>query len=376
VQVVWFSYDLSLFGISVKGSTMYFGIRPHFLATNLLSAMSGIARLVPALCAAVAVALSTSVSAQPTRSDVVGAQDHPLMKRFTGSWLAGYRADEFVQTFFPINAKIERDKLVEPLKVEGRVTKLHYVGPRGKSPLEVHRNYQQALTAAGFVAKYSCEGDPCAAMLFALPFEASSAKWASGEIASPDGQYRFSPSNAAAPEDVRLLSGTISKGDALLHVLVFTTAAVNKGTGAAYTYVQIAEAKAMQTGQVSIDTAAMKVGLDSEGKIALYGIFFDTGKAVLRSESKAQLDEMGKLLQGQPNLKVIVVGHTDNQGALDGNLTLSQQRAEAVVQALVQTYKVAANRMIARGIANFSPLASNAAETGRAKNRRVELVVQ
>jgi outer membrane protein OmpA-like peptidoglycan-associated protein len=110
--------------------------------------------------------------------------------------------------------------------------------------------------------------------------------------------------------------------------------------------------------------------------VALYGIYFDTGKAELKPESRPQLDEMGKLLQAQPALKVYIVGHTDNQGSLEANLQLSQQRAQAVVAALAGTYKIDAKRLQARGVANLAPLAGNGNDAGRARNRRVELVAQ
>jgi OmpA-OmpF porin, OOP family len=116
--------------------------------------------------------------------------------------------------------------------------------------------------------------------------------------------------------------------------------------------------------------------LQADGKIALYGLFFDTGKAEVKAESKPQLDEMAKLLQGQPALKVYIVGHTDSQGGLEANLALSQQRAQAVVAALAGAYKVDAKRLQARGVASLAPVASNANDAGRARNRRVELVIQ
>jgi outer membrane protein OmpA-like peptidoglycan-associated protein len=75
-------------------------------------------------------------------------------------------------------------------------------------------------------------------------------------------------------------------------------------------------------------------------------------------------------------LKLHVVGHTDNQGGLDHNLALSKQRADAVTAALTATYGIAAVRLTANGVAYLAPVASNAAEAGRAKNRRVELVPQ
>ena len=132
----------------------------------------------------------------------------------------------------------------------------------------------------------------------------------------------------------------------------------------------------MATGQVTVDAKAMAQGLQAEGKMALYGIYFDTGKSELEPESKAQLDEIAKLLQGNTALRVFIVGHTDNQGALDTNLALSRARAQAVVDALVKTYKVDGKRLGAAGLADYSPAASNGADPGRAKNRRVEMVLQ
>jgi OmpA-OmpF porin, OOP family len=74
--------------------------------------------------------------------------------------------------------------------------------------------------------------------------------------------------------------------------------------------------------------------------------------------------------------KVFILGHTDNQGALDANLALSKARAQAVVDALTSSYKIDGKRLSASGVANYAPLASNANETGRARNRRVEMVLQ
>jgi OmpA-OmpF porin, OOP family len=316
-----------------------------------------------------------TASGQEANVDVAGGQDHSLIKRFAGSWLIGARVDEFAQIEFPANGKVEGRKLVDPMKLEGKVSRLYYIAPRGKSPLEVHRNYEQALVASGYTEKYKCELEACSKVFFALPFATDEIKWGSGSIETPTGS-RYSLYSGAIPDDGRITYGTIYKGGSLLHVMVYTSAAADKSTGLTSTYIQIAEAKAMQTGQVIVDTSALKAGLDADGKIALYGIYFDTGKAALKPESKAQLDEMNKLLQAQANLKVMIVGHTDNQGTLDANLALSQTRAEAVVQALTQTYKVNASRLVAKGVANFSPVASNATEPGRSKNRRVELVAQ
>jgi outer membrane protein OmpA-like peptidoglycan-associated protein len=132
----------------------------------------------------------------------------------------------------------------------------------------------------------------------------------------------------------------------------------------------------MDNGMVTVDAAALAKGLQADGKIALYGIYFDSGKSELKPESKAQLDEMARLLQGSAALRVYIVGHTDNQGALDANLALSRARAQAVVDALVRSYKIDGRRLAAAGVASYAPVASNADDAGRARNRRVELVLQ
>ncbi len=75
-----------------------------------------------------------------------------------------------------------------------------------------------------------------------------------------------------------------------------------------------------------------------------------------------------------PDLKVAVVGHTDHVGGYESNLTLSKQRADAVVAELVGKYGVAGDRLFAAGASFLAPIASNETEEGRALNRRVELV--
>ena len=85
---------------------------------------------------------------------------------------------------------------------------------------------------------------------------------------------------------------------------------------------------------------------------------------------------MSKLLTSNPALSVYIVGHTDNAGAYEHNMTLSQARARSVVTALVSKHGIAAARLTAVGVGPVAPVASNKTEEGRAKNRRVELAVR
>jgi outer membrane protein OmpA-like peptidoglycan-associated protein len=118
----------------------------------------------------------------------------------------------------------------------------------------------------------------------------------------------------------------------------------------------------------------IRARLEADGHIALYEIYFETGKADVKPESARALGEIAKLLASRPQLPILVVGHTDNVGALDYNRGLSQRRAQSVVEALAQQHGVARDRLAAVGVGMAAPVASNDNEAGRAKNRRVELV--
>jgi outer membrane protein OmpA-like peptidoglycan-associated protein len=97
---------------------------------------------------------------------------------------------------------------------------------------------------------------------------------------------------------------------------------------------------------------------------------------VIKPESEAALEEIAKLLKADAGLKVNIVGHTDSVGGTDPNMKLSQDRANAVMQALAGKYGITATRLKAYGIGPLAPVASNDTEDGRSKNRRVELVKQ
>ena len=116
--------------------------------------------------------------------------------------------------------------------------------------------------------------------------------------------------------------------------------------------------------------------INTTGHAAVYGIYFDSGKSLIKPESAQAIAEIAKLLKNQPALKIFVVGHTDNQGGVEGNIKLSQDRAEAVLKTLVSEHGIAALRLRSYGCGQFAPVASNDSEEGRAKNRRVELVKQ
>jgi len=107
-----------------------------------------------------------------------------------------------------------------------------------------------------------------------------------------------------------------------------------------------------------------------DGKVDVYGIYFDFGSAVLRAESTAALGEIERFLSAAPDRRLVIEGHTDAIGAADANLALSRARAQAVVDALTRR-GIDVSRLSAVGYGASQPVADNARVEGRALNRRV-----
>jgi len=147
------------------------------------------------------------------------------------------------------------------------------------------------------------------------------------------------------------------------------------GGGNGMYFINIIEKEAMEQDVVA-DANSMANSIKETGKVALYGIYFDSGQSLIKPESKAALEEISKLLKADPSLKIYVVGHTDNTGSYDSNMKLSMERASAVVSALASMYSVNIANLKPCGNGPTCPVASNDSEEGKALNRRVELVKQ
>jgi outer membrane protein OmpA-like peptidoglycan-associated protein len=113
--------------------------------------------------------------------------------------------------------------------------------------------------------------------------------------------------------------------------------------------------------------------LNKDGKIVSHGIHFDVNSAAVKPESMGTINQIAKLLKENPALKLEIGGHTDSTGDASKNMSLSQDRAEAVKKLLV-AQGVDASRLSAKGYGATKPIASNDALEGKAQNRRVEFV--
>jgi outer membrane protein OmpA-like peptidoglycan-associated protein len=147
---------------------------------------------------------------------------------------------------------------------------------------------------------------------------------------------------------------------------------VSTGAIPLHGYVTVLEREGMKQSLGFLDASAMKKAIDADGRVALY-INFDVDKATLRPDAQPVVAEIGKLLGGDPALKLSIEGHTDNTGTPTHNQELSTARARSVLGALVGL-GIDPARLQSKGFGQDKPLADNASEDGRAKNRRVELV--
>jgi OOP family OmpA-OmpF porin len=291
-----------------------------------------------------------STIAQAQKGDVAGSRDYPGIGRFQGSRITGYQVKDFDAVRLQA-APFKDGKATDARRLEGRATRIAYRTGAGPSMIEVSRNFENQLAKAGFETLVACDADQCGGIPFveevdALPIPQM---WIDGF-------------------DYRYYAGRKSEGGRDTYAALL----VSKNNDDITAQLTIAVVGALENKMV--DAIAMAKGLGEKGHIALYGIYFDTDKASLKPESRPTLDEIAKLLNAQPRLSVFIVGHTDNQGAFDYNMNLSRQRAEAVAAALIQNYRIDKARLRTAGLGFLAPVGSNAAEDGRALNRRVELV--
>ncbi|HJQ59805.1 MAG TPA: DUF4892 domain-containing protein [Vineibacter sp.] len=308
--------------------------------------------------------------------DIAGAKDHSLVPRYEGSFIIGHKTDRFGEVDLPLGPVTLQDgqRRFERTEVaEGARTRLLYVVPPQRTSLEVMRNYKDALVAAGFKPLFECARDACGDSIeVPFYFNNNSRKLTADQVM----EYAF----AYGVVDSRLFVGRLERPQGQATVVVFAAFQENSANAAAgkrvAVFVDVVESGTMERRMVTVQAPEMATNLGRDGKQAIYGIYFDFDKADIKPESRPQLEEMAKLMQANPALRVYIVGHTDNQGALDYNVGLSQRRAEAVVRALSTQFGVTATRMTARGLGPLAPVTANATEDGRAKNRRVELVQQ
>ena len=262
-----------------------------------------------------------SITAQ---TDVKNSMDYPLLERLPDYSIIRYAESEFdAQKFYYDN---------EYHMVEGRKFVIEYshnnrdvTNYKFPTRLQILRNYSSAIKKAGG----------------RILFERHN---------SEHGYYSFETSNGK-------------------EIWVQVKTAIS---GKSYTLIVIEQEKMRQ--DIVIDSKLIKNKLEIDGKIALYGIYFDPGKSIIKEESEPALIQIANYLKDNPSINCWVVGHTDSDGSFELNSQLSLARAKAIQEELQKKYGIPEKRLFAEGVGPLAPLASNATEDGKKLNRRVELV--
>jgi len=314
-------------------------------------------------------------------ADVPGAQDHPLVKRVTGSEIFFHRQADFDQLKLALG-KIEwngAEGTVKPYQsatVEGKRFTNYYKVPAGIGVLEALRNYEQELKERGFEVLFFGQGEAVETVGYNNQI-AREILSMTGDYKTPEekAQWPFQNTDEAA---AGYLSARLAGDSGEIYVSAYAVTNTQKDwigltDGQTLVRLDVCETKAREQRMELVKSAEMASQIALNGRVALYGIQFDFNSAAIKPESQATLAEIAKLLRESPELKILVVGHTDTVGAFEYNRTLSQKRAESVVAHLT-ALGIGATRLFPVGVSFASPVSTNGTEEGRAKNRRVELV--
>lgn len=248
--------------------------------------------------------------------------------------------------------------------IDGEINRKFYKAPKNVSPYEIIKNYEHAIKSKGgkiihfsknayrHYDKVTGERVWFMRKLFVHAYVPHQT-WAYLQLSNEAEHY---------------VVGKVSSGGNDIYINV-ASASID---GTTYYEVVTAVAKPMDMNNVTMNV--LNEGIAANGKVAVYDIYFDSGKYALKNESTSALKVIAAYLKANTDKKFIIVGHTDNHGSFESNIKLSLNRAKAVLNELISKYSISKNQLYAYGVGSVAPVTSNDTEDGKARNRRVELV--
>jgi OmpA-OmpF porin, OOP family len=254
----------------------------------------------------------------------------------------------------------KKGKINSIIKIEGKKSSILYKAPK-HGLFEIFSTYKKLLKKKGFEIVFECEKDSSCggnfrdALYNLNPFENNPGwTYSSAIVGGRSANYYIAAKKKIAGNDT--------------YVSIFA----NSGWWNHPMYrVDVAQISALDT--KVIPASDIEKTMAAEGRAIFYGINFNSGKSAIKTESEATLAQIAIFLKKAKG-QFYVVGHTDDQGSLSSNMTLSQARANSIVDSLVKNHSVPTNKLSPHGTGPLSPVASNLNEDGKALNRRVEIV--
>lgn len=228
--------------------------------------------------------------------------------------------------------------------------------------LQILADLREQIVAAGYLPLYECETDSCGGFDF---------RYALDLLPEPEmhvdlGDFRY----LAASRGAEFLALTVSRS-----------------SESGFVHLTTLSAQAISTAQPSnplqpdspLPAPAPAPGLgptlEANGAAVLEDLIFESGKVELEPAEFESLRALADYLSTRPEMRIALVGHTDTEGSLAGNIAISQKRAAAVRARLIADYGVTPAQISAEGAGWLAPRASNQTPEGRAKNRRVEVII-
>jgi OmpA-OmpF porin, OOP family len=279
-------------------------------------------------------------------ADAENCKDHPLFTRMSSYEIYGCTTIEFDAVGFPKPELTEWNNPQDYTTVEGRIHAISYKLKEGSTPassLQIIRNFQNAVKKdnGAVLGDYGPDLFP----------------------SLPETAVKYLAESPGGASYDRYTTMTLNKEGSEFWIYLAASEPYQD-------YMLLMVEKQEMKQEISVN--ALEKQLNKEGFITYY-INFDTGKATIKPESEGSINQITALLKGVPALNVSIEGHTDNVGTAESNMKLSEERARAVMAAVVAK-GVTAERMSAVGRGQDAPVADNRKEEGRALNRRVEVV--
>jgi len=252
--------------------------------------------------------------------------------------------------------------------IEGRIERRAWrLNGQGLTTLQILAPLRAQLDAVGFVTQFECDTDACGGFDFRFATEVLPAPNMYVDIRD----YRFLTAALGNPDDP----------DEIVTVMVSRSGSAG--------YVQVIQSV---TGRVSNTRPSFSVGREtpernerpsgdpadellSQGHMILSDLKFEIGSSELSEGTYASLAALAQFMADNPGIRIALVGHTDSQGDLNGNIVLSRHRATSVMERLAEVYQAPQSRMRAEGMGFLAPVASNLTPEGREQNRRVEVIL-
>jgi OmpA-OmpF porin, OOP family len=252
-------------------------------------------------------------------------------------------------------------------RLEGRISRHAYRVPIDRNDtFAIYTRLRDALVEQGYSALYQCSDSECGGFDFRFGIDV---------LPPPDMEVDLTDFHFGAFE---------RDDENSAHVALFVSRDTQNG------FVQIDEIIPNALPEVELEQPPVQVAeeqvelqpsdwsadLERSGRAVLEGVSFETGQTKLTEDSMGVIEKLAEFLSANPDLSLLIVGHSDNIGSLEANIGLSRSRAEAVRQALISEQGIDAARLESAGAGYLSPRVPNTTEEGRALNRRVEIVLK